>query len=402
MKKINEDVVADIDFIIRWGSDKVKHTEAYTAHTVNFWRDCLPQPLLGQLNGKMAGDTIEVDFEAGKLVSAYDPRNTVDIKQSQFNRRFGNNGIIEPRAGRFYPKGILNGLAGIFPQNFHPFRCVGIQNDHLRVDFNHPLAEKKIQLRAIVKDVRVKGAERGGSCRDWMDLISNGPGMQARWKEQPTDFFADNPFQRADETSDVGFYQQPRFVQHLDDTAIRVVTDIYARLLKDGMRVLDLMSSWTSHLPDSLRLKKLTGLGLNRQELDKNVQLTDRFIHDLNENLILPFDAQTYDAAVCTVSVEYLVQPVATFREIARVLKPGGRFILTFSNRWFSSKVINIWKEMHDFERMGLVLEYFRASECFKDLETFSMRGLPRPWDDKYYSENKESDPVYAVWGSKA
>jgi SAM-dependent methyltransferase len=165
------------------------------------------------------------------------------------------------------------------------------------------------------------------------------------------------------------------------------------------MRVLDLMSSWKSHLPQGLRLEQVSGLGLNEKELAKNYDLTDWVVHDLNKNPILPYEAESYDAAVCTVSVEYLIDPETVFKEIGRILRPGGIFIVTFSNRWFPEKVIHIWKELHDFERMGLVMEYFRRSQMFKDLETYSIRGLPRPENDKYFPDLMESDPIYAVWG---
>jgi SAM-dependent methyltransferase len=162
------------------------------------------------------------------------------------------------------------------------------------------------------------------------------------------------------------------------------------------------MSSWTSHLPEDLRLEKLSGLGLNAQELAANVDLNDWVVYDLNENSILPYETTAYDAAICSLSVEYLIDPVTVFKEIGRVLRPGGLFIVTFSNRWFPEKVINIWKDLHEFERMGLVVEYFQKSRMFEDLETYSIRGLPRPRDDKYYYEIMDSDPIYAVWGHRA
>jgi hypothetical protein len=63
--------------------------------------------------------------------------------------------------------------------------------------------------------------------------------------------------------------------------------------------------------------------------------------------------------------------------------------------------VIRIWQELHAFERIGLVLEYLRESGCFGRLETWSLRGLPRPQDDQYADRLAESDPVYAVWGTR-
>jgi len=94
-------------------------------------------------------------------------------------------------------------------------------------------------------------------------------------------------------------------------------------------------------------------------------------------------------------------QYLAVFAEISRVLRPGGYFIVTFSNRWFPTKAIKIWQELHEFERMGMVLEYFLRSDGFKDLQTYSIRGLPRPYDDIYYPDQWYSDPIYAVWGQK-
>jgi len=105
---------------------------------------------------------------------------------------------------------------------------------------------------------------------------------------------------------------------------------------------------------------------------------------------------------ICTVSVEYLTDPLAVFDEVARVLRPGGVFAVTFSNRWFAPKAIRIWLELHEFERPGLVLEYFLNGGAFKDLHTLSLRGLPRPQTDKYYVQNRVADPVFGVWGSRA
>lgn len=168
------------------------------------------------------------------------------------------------------------------------------------------------------------------------------------------------------------------------------------------MEVLDLMSSWQSHLPDRINLKRLAGLGLNDRELKQNSRLSEHVVQDLNLSPKLPFESNSFDVAVCSVSVEYLVNPLAVFEEAARVLRNDGYFIVTFSNRWFPAKAIKIWKELHEFERMGMVLEYFIRSGGFKDLQTYSFRGLPRPHDDKYFPDLRYSDPVYAVWGQKS
>jgi SAM-dependent methyltransferase len=167
------------------------------------------------------------------------------------------------------------------------------------------------------------------------------------------------------------------------------------------MTVLDLMSSWTSHLPEKVKPVAVHGLGMNKTELKQNPALTDIRTHDLNSDPLLPYESERFDIVVCTVSVEYLTQPIAVFSEVARVLKPGGPFLVTFSNRWFPPKAVGIWEKIHEFERMGLVMEYFLQRGLFANLGTYSMRGLPRPKNDKYAGDMLFSDPVYAVWGYK-
>ena len=141
---------------------------------------------------------------------------------------------------------------------------------------------------------------------------------------------------------------------------------------------------------------------MNADELSANPHLSSHVVHDLNGDPKLPFSDGSFDFIVCTVSVEYLSRPFQVFAEAARVLKPGGYFIVTFSDRWFPPKVIRLWTELHPFERMGLVLEYFRQSGRFSSLATESYRGWPRPPDDKYYPQLGFSDPVFAVWGRRA
>lgn len=168
------------------------------------------------------------------------------------------------------------------------------------------------------------------------------------------------------------------------------------------MRVLDLMSSWTSHLPENLEDLEVTGLGMNAAELERNPRLARWVTHDLNRDPGLPFEDGRFDATVCTVSVEYLTRPLEVFRELARVLRPGAPLVTTFSDRWFPPKVVRLWTELHPFERVGLVLEYFRQTGAFEAMQTETTRGWPRPDDDKYARMLAQADPLYAVWGFRA
>ena len=399
--RITSDSVLDLIFNLKWKSNRVVHTDSYQASRVNMWRDLLPPALLDTLMNKDAGERVQVPLEDGEAVKAFTSQNLFDIHCTQFDRQSSKDMVSEPRLGRFYPKGLLKGIAGIFKANVQPFRCVGLNNGHMTVDFNHPLAGKNLHLSVVIGKVGLKSVERGGKSIDWMETLTNGPGMQARWQNQKTDYFSDDAFVRDDDQPDANFYRKPRFVCHIDDIACEMVRNTYGRFLTDGMQVLDLMSSWQSHIHANLKLDRLVGLGLNEDELNRNSQLSDVRVHDLNADSKLPFESNTFDAVVNTASVEYLTDPLAVFRDVSRILRPDGYFILTFSNRWFPTKAIKIWQELHEFERMGLVLEYFLRTGGFKDLQTYSIRGLPRPHDDKYFPELLFSDPVYAVWGRK-
>jgi SAM-dependent methyltransferase len=279
---------------------------------------------------------------------------------------------------------------------------ISLRIPHLGIDLGHPLADRSVTAKVTVGSVLPKSTERGGSLRHWGELVTRGVGMQARWNGKPTDFFSDDPFRREDESPDHLFYRQPRLVQHIDDTAINMIRQIYGRFVQNGSCVLDLMSSWQSHLPEEINPEQVDGIGLNETEMKKNPVLTDYNVQDLNSNPELPFATSRFDTVVCTVSVEYLTRPLDVFAEVARVLKPDGWFVVTFSNRWFRTKAIQIWPQLHEFERMGLVLEYFHRTALFSDLHTYSVRGLERPAHDKYYGQVPSADPVYAVWGRRA
>ena len=145
------------------------------------------------------------------------------------------------------------------------------------------------------------------------------------------DGFAPEFFTREDEDGDAEFYEPPRLVTHIDDTAIAVVGALYEELGVKG-HVLDLMGSWVSHFKEAP--EELTVLGMNYDELMANPQATQRWVKDLNEDPELAFEDDTFDHAVCCVSVDYLIHPFSVFREVARVVKPGGLFVCTFSNEY--------------------------------------------------------------------
>ena len=201
------------------------------------------------------------------------------------------------------------------------------------------------------------------------------------------DGFPPGFFARADETDDATFYAMPRLVTHIDDDAIAAVGDLYEELRIDG-DVLDLMGSWVSHFRTPPR--RLRVLGMNEHELAANTAADERIVHDLNGDPRIPLPSESVDDAVCCVSVDYLTRPVAVFRDVARVLRPGGRFVCTFSNRVFATKAIRGWLFGTDDDRCAIVAEYFRRSRTFEPA-TVSRR-TPRP---------HAGDPLYAVWSAR-
>jgi hypothetical protein len=196
-------------------------------------------------------------------------------------------------------------------------------------------------------------------------------------------------FRRIDETDDELFYSQPRLVVHIDEGAIKKVGELYARLLPHGGAILDLMSSWRSHLPEKTRPVRLVGLGMNRPEMEDNPALTEIVIHNLNQNPVLPFANGEFDGAVVTVSIQYMTRPVEIFRGVAKVLKPGAPFIVSFSNRMFPTKAVAIWHSLGEFDRVRLVWRYFQESGNFENMEAIDMSAPTGP----------PSDPIWAVLG---
>jgi SAM-dependent methyltransferase len=214
--------------------------------------------------------------------------------------------------------------------------------------------------------------------------------------------FTEEAFSRLDPSDDSRFYATDRFVSHIDSLALSTVEKVIGTLIiEKGPVILDLMASWDSHIPQDLKPSRVVGLGLNRKELEKNAALSEIVLHDLNKVPYLPFPDHTFDAVINTVSVDYMTKPVQVFKEVGRVLKPGGLFLIIFSNRFFPQKAVKIWRESSEDERVLLVEAFFRTSARFEKPTLFVSKGKPRPKDDKYAHMNIPSDPVFALYADK-
>lgn len=190
-------------------------------------------------------------------------------------------------------------------------------------------------------------------------------------------------FARRDEAPDADFYRFERLVTHIDDAAVAAVTQLYRQFLPPGGAILDLMSSWVSHLPAEVTYGRVAGLGMNARELAQNPRLTEYMVQDLNEQPELLYPDEFFDAAVICVSVQYLTQPVAVFKSLHDVMQMGAPVIVTFSNRCFPDKAVYAWQALDDAGHVGLVKHYLEAAG-FGPAEVYAHRP-------------KYGDPLYGV-----
>lgn len=202
--------------------------------------------------------------------------------------------------------------------------------------------------------------------------------------------FTPEMFQRMDESDDVLFYTVPRKVVHIDEPAIRAAGQVIAETFTPNGVLLDLMSSWRSHLPEGFVKQKLIGLGLNAEEMADNPDLDEYVVHNVNADPRLPFADASFDGVVITVSIQYLTHPIEVFSEVRRVLKNGCPFLVLFSNRMFPTKAVRVWQSLYDGQRAKLIQAYFQAAG-----------GYEEPVFTDASPQTGITDPLYAVCARK-
>jgi len=198
--------------------------------------------------------------------------------------------------------------------------------------------------------------------------------------------FPPDAFAKEDAGDDADFYAEARLVTHIDDAAIAALTSFYRLVLPRGGVVLDLMSSWVSHLPDDVAYAEVIGHGMNAEELAANRRLDRWFVQDLNQDPVLPLAEASLDAAMICVGVQYLQQPVAVLKDVARALRPGAPLVISFSNRCFPTKAVAVWRNVGPQSHARLIDLYLRAAG-FAEVE---MRPL---------LDGRHSDPMTVVMG---
>jgi hypothetical protein len=193
-------------------------------------------------------------------------------------------------------------------------------------------------------------------------------------------------FAKQDVGDDLDFYAPPRLVTHIDDAAVAAIAACYRKVVPAGGVVLDLMSSWVSHLPGDVTYAEVIGHGMNTTELAANPRLDRWFVQDLNKTAALPLDDACLDAALCCVGVQYLQHPVDVFAEVCRALKPSAPFVVSFSNRCFPTKAVAVWLALDTSGHAGLVRLY---------LERAGFSNI----DVQVLADGSRSDPLVAVTG---
>lgn len=195
-------------------------------------------------------------------------------------------------------------------------------------------------------------------------------------------------FSRQDESPDEDFYADPRFTTHIDDSTISNITQYYREVLRPGDKLLDLMSSWISHLPNEISYRHVSGLGMNEQELERNPRLNDYLVQNLNVQPTLPYQDESFDAVMIIVSIQYLTRPQEVFSEIERILSPGGKCIVAMSHRLFPTKAIYGFQVLPPADRCQLVSTYMTQAN-----QEFQTRIIDR--------SPPNADPLWLVVGTK-
>lgn len=255
-----------------------------------------------------------------------------------------------------------------YPRHCAVHLSSGVVNEVVEVQGEQVPVQRFIEADVGMSFPKVELSER---------LFSDPTGTRAQtglaWPEEYP--FPPAAFRRQDESDDSDFYATPRFCYHIDEGAVRGITNYYKGAIAPGSAILDICSSWVSHYPADFpgSMKRISGTGMNALELAQNAQLEDFTPKNLNIDSTLSYDDSTFDVVTCVVSVDYLIKPLEVFSEVNRVLKPGGKFILSQSNRCFPSKAIGMWLQQSDLQHCQVIGAYFHYSGGWSPARAFDV-----------------------------
>ncbi|MCP9881351.1 methyltransferase domain-containing protein [Cyanobium sp. Alchichica 3B3-8F6] len=214
----------------------------------------------------------------------------------------------------------------------------------------------------------------------------------------PVPVLSDADRDKLDRSDDALFYAEPRFVHHLDASFRARLTTLYRERIPPCAVVLDLMSSWVSHLPEELTYQEVIGHGLNAEELAANPRLDRHWVQNLNTDQDLPLADNSVDVALIVAGWQYLQQPEAVAAELLRVVRPRGEVIVAFSNRMFFQKAPQIWTEGGDRDHLATVAKVLLAQGWSKP--QLLAEETPAPGVLGWIGG--KGDPFFAVSAAKA
>lgn len=388
--------LAAIEIAVDWQSKDASHRERVYFEKVNFWRDFFPGSLGEQLANSEQGEWFSEPDVRCDLIEAWSPSEVVEADRNKIVQRRPTVRPVKPQLGRFYPRALFGGIPKVVAEDLRVMRVIAEHDNMLRFDLNHPMSRYPLAVSGRVVKWLGTGAERGGRCNDIvLDSIDAGPGFQVALDDGRPDLSSDTPFQRLDPSDDARAWGDSETL--LDAEADRQMGTMLSRVLKPGMRVLDLMSGRDSHIPESICGIEVVGIGVDRNAMAANTQLSEFVIQDVNASPELPWPNDHFDAVIGSFAFEYLADPFRSIAELARITRSGGGVLFTFTDQFHPAKCIGIWSDLHPFERLGLVLEILRRDGNFENLHSETARFFPRPEDDPEYAQRLFSDSVYAA-----
>ena len=352
MTEFNNQAVGALAFTVTWTREGITHEERFIGRKFNPVNDIFPAGMRDALEGKQAGESVTLTYGPRRCIPRHRESRVLRLSLDRLRKKTVRGEPILPCQGRFYPQGHIDGLLDVYPDTLTPFRLIDLAENAFTADLNHPLAEDTVTISAQIQYMEHRDTGTYGSLTHWRETICDwGPGMQARHGGVPTDFFLPGFFDRPEK----GDPAPPQ----LDRRALENVTAIRARHIEPGMRVLDFSPG-------------------------------------------APPPSGGYDAAFALHGPEYAADPFALLAAVADRLPPGAPVVVAFGNRPDTAKTIRGWASLHEFERMGLVLEYLRRAGLDRDAGTVSVRNDWRDKDDPRFLETRGvSDSVFAVYGRK-
>ena len=388
--------LTDIAFRLEWKSATSAHTDCCLVRGINLEQDIFPKGLAKTLINLNIGESFSHTYAAKEIIGEdYSSDKVIHFSTELFDQHFKGQ-FSPPILYRFYPSAIAHEGLNTQKTDYTPFRIISINDDRIIADKNHPLAKYYLTLTATIVETFDQPADADKRIRNIGKLITfRGPGMQAPFEYGDSVFFDSYPF----ESNKPVAIQAPKKAEFKSKTTEKIA-QLYSENLPTLSKVLDVLSDEQSYLDDNYQTGLLCGIGKNEATLLANNRLNTFEVQDLNENTHLPFEDDHFDDAICTLAIETLTDPIAVFIEVSRVVKAGGKFIVVFTSNASTNHPISLWGQLHPFEKIQLVLEYFRQSARFDALNTYSNKEISQPAPASNVNSKSQTDPIFAVWGN--